>query len=239
MPDRTPTSDAGDDPTRGDATREALLRAAVDRFGRDGYHAVSNRALGEAAGVNAALIGYHFGGKRGLYLAAFERIAEEMGRRVGPVAAEVERELASLEERSDAEHRERLVGCVLRLVDGYAAMLTAPESAPWARLIVREQQDPSDALRILYDGVLGRTADLVSRLVHRIRGGDEEEARLTALTLFGQAVVFRVARATVLWQLGWDEIGPREAERIRRRIRRNTRAILSADGDSDTEGDRP
>ncbi|MFT7177522.1 MAG: AcrR family transcriptional regulator, partial [Halioglobus sp.] len=63
---------------RGEKTREALLTAAMDAFGRAGFDAASNRAIADSAGVNQALIGYHFGGKRGLYLAMFEHISEQM-----------------------------------------------------------------------------------------------------------------------------------------------------------------
>ncbi|MGD2116058.1 MAG: CerR family C-terminal domain-containing protein [Acidobacteriota bacterium] len=235
-----------DTASRGDATREALINAGIELFGRHGYHATGNRALAEAAGVNAALIGYHFGGKRGLYLATFEAIAEGMTRRLGPVAESIETELEGLER--DAERgrldrqdlRDRLPLLLHRLLDGLVAMLTAEESGPWARLIVREQMDPSDALDILYERVLGRMLALATRLIRTIaeagetgQSGEngengEDGARMTALTVIGQALVFRVARATVLRHLGWDGIGPERVELIQRRVRDNATAILHA-----------
>ena len=54
---------------RGDITREAFIQAAIEIFGRDGFHAASTRAIAERAGANQALIGYHFRGKLGLYKA--------------------------------------------------------------------------------------------------------------------------------------------------------------------------
>ncbi|HEX6141368.1 MAG TPA: TetR family transcriptional regulator, partial [Geminicoccaceae bacterium] len=50
---------------RGEATRERLLLAAIDVFGRRGFEA-STRELAGAAGVNLAAIPYHFGSKHGL-----------------------------------------------------------------------------------------------------------------------------------------------------------------------------
>ena len=41
-------------PSRGDQTREALVAAAMDIFGRDGFHAASTRAIARAAGANQA-----------------------------------------------------------------------------------------------------------------------------------------------------------------------------------------
>lgn len=223
---------------RGEATREALVEAAVELFGHQGYHGTSNRALAEVAGVNAALIGYHFGGKWGLYLAAFEHIAERMRRRLGPVAESVEADLEHLEDEAGAaanadlaQVRERLLPLLLRLLDGFVAMLTAEESASWARLILREQQDPSEALDIVYRGMLGRLLELTTRLIARIEGRREEGAdltasRLKALTVLGQALVFRAARTTSLRHLGWERIGPDEVTLIQRQIRDNTTAIL-------------
>ncbi len=50
-----------------EATREALLGAAVVLFSRQGYSGTSVRDLAEAAGVTKSLIHHHFGGKTGLW----------------------------------------------------------------------------------------------------------------------------------------------------------------------------
>ena len=52
------------------ATRQALLTAAQDRFGQKGYESTTTREIGEAAGVDPALIARYFGSKADLYLAA-------------------------------------------------------------------------------------------------------------------------------------------------------------------------
>ena len=54
------------------ATREALLAAGADLFAERGYEGVPVWAIAEKAGVNKAMISYHFGGKRNLYLAIVE-----------------------------------------------------------------------------------------------------------------------------------------------------------------------
>ncbi|MCX7978277.1 MAG: TetR family transcriptional regulator, partial [Bdellovibrionaceae bacterium] len=48
------------------------LKAAVDLFGERGLDGVSLREVAERAGVNQALISYHFGGKEGLFFACIE-----------------------------------------------------------------------------------------------------------------------------------------------------------------------
>lgn len=52
---------------RGDRTAQALLAAARSAFARGGYAAASVRDIARAAGVNPALVRYHFGSKEGLY----------------------------------------------------------------------------------------------------------------------------------------------------------------------------
>ncbi len=51
------------------ATRRALLEAGAALFSERGFDGVPIEAVAERAGVNKALISYHFGGKRGLYSA--------------------------------------------------------------------------------------------------------------------------------------------------------------------------
>lgn len=51
--------------------RTQLLRAATELFAEKGYEGASLRAISDAAGVNPSMISYYFGGKRGLYNAAF------------------------------------------------------------------------------------------------------------------------------------------------------------------------
>jgi TetR/AcrR family transcriptional regulator len=50
-------------------TRQALLAAGADLFAERGYDGVSVWEIAKRAGVNPAMISYHFGGKRKLYLA--------------------------------------------------------------------------------------------------------------------------------------------------------------------------
>jgi TetR/AcrR family transcriptional regulator len=65
-------------------TREALLAAGTRLFAERGYDGVPVRAIARRAGVNPAMISYHFGGKRKLYQAI-------VGATFAEIVAEVER----------------------------------------------------------------------------------------------------------------------------------------------------
>lgn len=54
-------------------TKEKLLDAAEKLFARKGYHGTSLRTITREAGVDLALVNYHFGGKQGLFESVIER----------------------------------------------------------------------------------------------------------------------------------------------------------------------
>jgi len=224
MEHETPTAT-----TRGDTTRDALVQAAIEIFGRDGFAAASTRAISETAGVNQALISYHFGGKPGLYLAALKSIADSVAARIGPLLAAIETELAASERSANgAETAQRARALLFELTDAFVRMLTSDESAAWARLILREQQDPSEGFDLLYDGIMHRMFGVTAQLVARCRrdAGISDACKLTAITILGQALVFRAARAAVLREMGWGRLTPDELESIQMQLRANTAAIL-------------
>src|SRR5256712_9901518 len=60
------------------ATRDALLAAGTELFAERGYDGVPVWAVAQKAGVNKAMINYHFGGKRKLYRAIVTATFGEM-----------------------------------------------------------------------------------------------------------------------------------------------------------------
>lgn len=68
-------------------TRAALLAAGAGLFAEHGYDGVPVWMIAERARVNRAMISYHFGGKRRLYLAIFTAAFSEIVPRVEQLAA--------------------------------------------------------------------------------------------------------------------------------------------------------
>ena len=62
----------------GVATRDAILRAARNRLVEAGYANLNVRDIAREAGVNHALIGYHFRGKQQLVLAVLDEANREL-----------------------------------------------------------------------------------------------------------------------------------------------------------------
>ena len=218
-------------PPRSAETRDALIASATHEFAARGFDSVSTREIAARAGANQALIGYHFGGKEGLYLAVFESMRVQIQSRLDPFIAAIELHLAAPSNASSIrKYRADCLERLLRMLDAMAALFADEASAPWSQLIVREQQNPSRAFDILYEGFMGRVLGALTALVRRIRpdGLDEADAGLLVVTCIGQVFAFRTARAGILRHLGWRTIGPDQLTAIRRRIRSNVTAMLLA-----------
>ena len=70
-----------------EATRQALLRAGAELFAERGFDGVPIEEVADRAGVNKALISYHFRGKRGLYVAILESAFAAMAERLKAIEA--------------------------------------------------------------------------------------------------------------------------------------------------------
>ena len=212
--------------SRGDLTRDALILAAMTVFGRDGFHATTTRAIAQEAKVNQALIGYHFGSKEGLYLAMFEHIAGQLGQRLGPLVDDIGRLLQTPVGADEANLRSQAEAALVRLAEGMLMLMTRPEYAAWAQLVLREQQNPTQAFEVLYERFMGRVLTLLEQLVRRLRGESAGDPRLLVVTLLGQLLVFRAARTGILRFLEWPRIGETELAAIQAQLRRNIAALL-------------
>lgn len=219
---------------RGGDTRARLLEAAIDVFGRHGYDGASTRLLAEQAGVNLAAIPYHFGGKQGVYQAAAEWLAGEVGERIEPVLQALRTALAR-DDLAPAELRLMLHGLIERIS---ALLLGTPGAERWARFVIREQMDPSPAFDVLYERVMLQVHGLACQLLGRLRGRppDDPVIMTEMFTIVGQILVFRVARATTQRRLGWASYTPERIGLIQAVLRRNLDAMLDAGLDA---GGRP
>jgi len=207
----------------GEQTRQALIRAGLDLFGRHGFDASSIREIAQAAGVNSAGIAYHFGGKDGLRRACAAFIVETMRVRLlgAEMAAEPPAELPP----------DLALEIILQIVDRAVAFASrAPESEMIARFVVREMMEPTPAFELLYDGLVGPVHGRVCRLWGAATGMEPEarDTRLAVFAMIGQVLYFRLARPAVMRRMEWETLGEGEAQAISATIRRAVRATVVA-----------
>lgn len=201
--------------------REILLDTAVDHFGRCGFEGASTRAIAQASGTAMSSITYHFGGKDGLYLAAAEHIAGQISHAHGPALAQIKAQPAA----TAAEATQAL----LALLDQFATMMLAEKSASWARFIIREQQEPTEAFDCIYRIAMQPVLDVFLSLIPIVRPDlCDEEARATGFLLFGQVIGMRAGRETLCRVLGVKTIAGKAEALMRARLAAHTRTILSA-----------
>lgn len=205
------------DAGRNDGTREKLLLAALELFGLYGFEGVSTRKLAEQAGVNLQAINYYFGTKRGLYNAVADYLIERLQTRIG------ERRAIVLDRFAEAQSGDRPIDIVeartilVMLAETMLTLFATDESAVWVRYMVREQAEPTEAYDRIYSGFLQPVLAAARHLVGLLIGENpaSERVGLRTLSLIGSLVVYRVGRATVLRELGWESVGPQEITAIR------------------------
>jgi AcrR family transcriptional regulator len=205
-----------------ESTDARLLDVAIEHFGRKGLEGASTRAIAADADTPMSSITYHFGGKSGLYLAAAEHISSLLGELLQPALDGVA-EICADGIDVDAA-RASLHVIFSRMIE----VMVSEESAAFARFIVREQAEPTEAFDRIYAGAMGQMLGRVAAMVRVISGDslDETEARVRAMTLVGQCLVFRVARATVLAGTGWSDVTAAEAAIIKAAVTDNLDTIF-------------
>ena len=193
---------------RGTTTTKAdILTAARRRFLEVGYDGVTLRAVAAEAGVDVALISYHFGSKKGLFGAA-------MALGANPallLAGELQGPLNTLPER--------LVRTVLRVWDD-------PETGPTLRSLLEGMvRDPQVAR--MFAGMMEQ--EMLPAIADRLGGGADATRRAAVATsqLGGLIMSRYVLRVEPIASMSHADIARRMAPALRaalagppRRVRR-------------------
>ena len=193
---------------------DKLLEVAVREFGQKGLEGASTRGIAAAAGTAMSSITYHYGGKEGLYLAAADYIAQQM--------EGVAQFPDGVPETPD-EARAALQTILARMID----KLASKQTTPWSLFIMREQMNPTEAFDRIYAGPMGRSMDLLVELVCiATERRDVGVSRVAVVTLFGQVLAMRAARATCARLFERPVDSPELIAEVRARVAANTDAIL-------------
>jgi len=165
-------------------TRAGILAAARELFASSGYGGTSIRAVGAAAGVDAALVHHYFGTKDDLFLAALQLP-------IDPRAALLPVVEGGLEGAGD------------RLLRAFLGVWDDEQNQQSLLALVRGLAEPSGQ-RLLRDGVL----QMVFVPVGRGLGIDEPERRmaLVASQMVGVVILRYLLRAEPLASMPADDL---------------------------------
>ncbi|MCY4427935.1 MAG: CerR family C-terminal domain-containing protein [Halieaceae bacterium] len=193
--------------SRGDHTRETLIISAIEVFSHSGFDAASTRAIAVAAGVNQGLISYHFGSKQRLYLATFEYMLDHLQCQIKPLEQMVSQELAKAA-HVGPERRELALNLMQTVMGAVIDLFSEQVDDSWVRLLLREQQEPGEAYKLLYDGVMSHLLSLLCRLISMVTDLPEESeaCRIRAFMLLGQVLILRIATGAATCFLGWETL---------------------------------
>lgn len=213
----TPKSDTG--------SRERLLQAAIDVFGRYGYEGATTRMIAQRADTNIAAIPYYFEGKEGLYHAVIKHIVAMVDAQVVEVVREIHGTTAS-----ETFSREQALALLERLLDKIIVfMVGSPQAPRIARIILREQMYPSSAYELIFKGFMQSILDSLATLITAVsENSSRRTAMLRAMAIMGQIMAFRVARETIVRALDMEGYSQDEMEEIRHVIQEHTRNTLKA-----------
>ena len=163
-------------PRNAAGSREALLAAGTELFAALGFDGASVSDIARKAGVNPAMISYHFGGKRELYLAILAATFEE-------IVADVERIAASTAPAPD----------VLRQVIATIGEAATHRHSHFCTMMLREVLTGGPRLETTALAQPVRVLAAVERIVSRgVREGAFRpvDPLLTHLSLVGSLVFF-------------------------------------------------
>ena len=212
------------DNTPAPGTRERLLEAAIDVFGRHGFDSATTRMIAKAANVNIAAIPYYFGGKGGLYQAVIEYIVAQIKEEAGELLKQIGG--TTFTKDTGRQQARELIKAVL---ERFINFIAGSEQGPrFSRIILREQMFPSPSYDTIFEGFLKPLLNALATLIMAASGeSDPRQATFKAMTLMGQVVIFRVARETIVRGLDLEGYSPEELEEIRRVIIANAMAITA------------
>jgi AcrR family transcriptional regulator len=179
-------------------TRAQILEVARHRFLTEGYQRVTLRSIAAAAGVDAALISYFFGSKRGLFGAAMSLAANP---------ADV---LDRLLQGELNTFPERVIRTVITVWDEpqagapLRAMIDAAAHEPEVNRLVREMLE----------------REMITRIAERLRGADATRRAAVATAQIGGLIFARyVLRIEPLASMSADELSAHYAPVLRAALR--------------------
>jgi TetR/AcrR family transcriptional regulator, regulator of cefoperazone and chloramphenicol sensitivity len=203
-------------PDRDRDARQRLIDAGLEIFGTYNLEGATTRQLAEHAGVNQAAIPYYFGGKEGLYLAVIEYLFSTNFAVIAPVVTALQLELARKKPTTD-----EALALLKRLLNTMAErVLTRKASSTWARIVMREQMQPTQAFSLIYEKGIRRVHETVSMLLAIIleKKPTDRKVVLRSHMVVGQIFVFLAGRETIRRRLGLTGYTDEEVKEIKQAL---------------------
>src|SRR5258708_15008318 len=183
--------------------KQRLIKAGLEIFGTFNLEGATTRQLAQRAGVNQAAIPYYFGGKEGHYLALIEHLITHKASRVRPVLLQIS-ELLEQKRLTPEEAVNQIKTLFWCLPPG---LLDDKAATTWARILMREQIQPTKAFHLLYERWIRHVhetlAALLAVILQKKRPTDPNVILRTHI-LVGQIQIFLSGQETIRRRANWE-----------------------------------
>lgn len=188
-------------------TRAAIMEAAGKVFAEVGYSKATVRDICREAGANIAAINYHFGDKKGLYLAVLKHYQEIAFKAYPP-------DLGIKETQKPEEKLQVYIRSFLTRImdDGRPAW--------FGRLLAREFTEPTWAFDILVEETIRPSFQLLTEIVAEIMGRSSKEriVRLCSMSIVGQCLYFRHSHPVITRLYPGESFGSKQINELTNHI---------------------
>lgn len=203
----------------------AILQAGLKLFGEYGVAGTSVRMIANEANANVASISYYYQSKENLYLQVVIYIGEQISAHMSNAEKGLHDIMSDPSKVTKDDAFEALNLLLQRML---IILVEKDDSKNWAKIIMREQANPTEAFDIIYERFMkpmqAMAAFCVATYLDIDPDSDEVKIRLHALK--GQVLGFLVSRESLLRHLDVEKLTPENIEIIRSVIRSHLKGAL-------------
>lgn len=189
---------------RGEETKQRIIDAAIEIFGREGFAGTSTRDIAAAATVNTPAIQYYFDGKLGLYNACVDQLTGTVWRRISPAVRACEDSFAS------PAGADAVAACLCELQNALIDSFFADSEGSAIRRLLAWEDAENDEGNSSHEFMKERIGLPVfgtfRRAVERVAPGrmTRMEVEMHALSLMGISMIFHFNQCRVMDMLNWE-----------------------------------
>ncbi len=185
------------------------MEAAGEIFAEEGYPKATVRDICRQAGANIAAINYHFGDKKGLYLAVLKHYQAIVFQTYPPNLGIKETQ------RPEEKLRAFIRSFLLRIMD---------EGRPawFGKLLSREFTEPTWAFDILIEETIRPSYQILTDIVASIvgKGKKDRTVLLCSMSIVGQCLYFRHSHPVITRLFPGEVLGPKQIDELTTHITR-------------------
>jgi AcrR family transcriptional regulator len=183
------------------------MEAAGKIFAEEGYSKATVRDICRHAGANIAAINYHFGNKKGLYLAVLKHYQEIAFQTYPP-------DLGIKETQRPEEKLRAFVRSFLMRI------MNEGRPAWFGKLLAREFTEPTWAFDIMVKDTIRPSFQLLTGIVAAITGKEIKDRKvlLCSMSVVGQCLYFRHSHQVITRLFPEESFGPKQIEELTEHI---------------------